>query len=105
MGVNPYAILLRDAVWNWMKAKVVKDIMRLATFFGNTTNRGLMHIPKGGDTLVDMETPMLLLVPAGLLEWMLTTPCTPWELHKKIIATIAGMGETSTPIEMKICLD
>ena len=47
IGVNPYTILLKDAVWNWTKAKVVKDIMRLTTFFGNTTNRGLMYIPKG----------------------------------------------------------
>ena len=51
MGANPYAILLKDAVWNWTKAKVVKDIMRLTTFFGNTTNRGLMYIPKADDTL------------------------------------------------------
>ena len=76
MGVNPYAILLKDAVWNWTKAKVVKDVMKLTTFFGDTTNMVSMYIPKGGDTQVDAETPMLRLIPMGLVEWMLTTPCT-----------------------------
>ena len=76
MGVNPNTILLEDAVWNWMKAKVAKNTMRLTTFFDDTTNRVEMYIPKGGDTQVDAETLMLLLIPMGLVEWTLTTPCT-----------------------------
>ena len=77
MGGNPYAILLEDAFWNWTRAKVVKDIVKLTTFFDVTTNRGLICIPKPDDTPEDMEEPMLLMIPMGLVEWMLATPRTP----------------------------
>ena len=63
----------------------MKDIVKLSTFFDVTTNRGLVYISKPDDTLDDVEIPMLLLVPAGLVQWMLTTPRTPWELHQKIM--------------------
>ena len=46
MCVNLYTILLEDAVWNWTKAKVVKDIVKLTTFSNGTTNRGSMYISK-----------------------------------------------------------
>ena len=67
IGGNPYAILLEDAFWNWTRAKVVKDIVKLTTFFNVTTNRGSIYIPKGGDIFEDTETPMLLLISAGLV--------------------------------------
>ena len=78
--------------------------MRLTTFFDNMANRGSMYTPKGDDTQVDAETPMLHLIPVGLVEWMLTTPRTPWDLHKKIMAIIAETGESSMPIGMEMCL-
>ena len=68
MGVNLYAILLEDTVWDWMKVNVVKDVMKLAAFFSEESNRGLMYAPKQDDTQVDVESPMLLLIPAGLVE-------------------------------------
>ena len=38
-GVNLAAILVeQDEVWKWMKATVVKDIVNLATFYGNPNN-------------------------------------------------------------------
>ena len=104
MDVNPYAILLEDDFWNWTRSKVGKDVVKLTTFFNVTTTRGLMYISKADDTLEDVETPMLLLIPVGLVEWMLTTPCTPWELHKKIMATIADSGETAMPPATKMSL-
>ena len=65
MDVNLYAILLKDTVWDWTKARVVKDVVKLAAFFGDESNRGLMYVPKPEDVQVDAESPMLLLIPRG----------------------------------------
>ena len=70
-GVKPWVILVEDTVWDWTKARVVKDVVELAAFFGDESNRGLMYVPTSEDTQVDTEAPMLLLIPAGLVEWML----------------------------------
>ena len=67
MGVNQYAIFIEDAFWDWTRAKVVKDVVKLTTFFNVTTNRGSMYVPKEGGTLKDTETPMLLLISTGLV--------------------------------------
>ena len=76
-GANPTAIMLEDAVWNWMTANFVEDIVQLTSFFHEVSNRGLMYTPKHDVAKVDMKTPMVLMIPAGLVEWMLTTLCTP----------------------------
>ena len=49
MGVSPIAILLEVEAWNWTKAKVVKDIVRLTDFFSQATNKGLVYTPKQDD--------------------------------------------------------
>ena len=58
-GVNPVVILVEDDVWKWTKAKVMKEVVRLATFYGDASNRGLMYTPKYDDVKVDVETPMV----------------------------------------------
>ena len=35
---------------------------------------------------------MVFMIPVGLVEWMMTTPCTPCELHAKIMALISDVG-------------
>ena len=61
----------------------MKDKAILATYFSQTTNSGLMYTPKQEDTQEDVEKPVLLMIPGGLVEWMLTTPRTVWELQKE----------------------
>ena len=81
-GVNPAAILVEDEVWEWSNTKVVKDIVVLATFYGDANNRGLIYTPKQGEEKDDVDTAMVLMIPVGIIEWMLTTPRTPWGLHE-----------------------
>ena len=63
-----------------------------------------MYTPKQDDTQEDVETPMLLLIPVGLVEWMLTTPRTAWEIHKKIMAIVTESGAANTPPSVDMCL-
>ena len=73
----------------------MKDVVRLTTFFGETSNRGFMYTPKKDDAQEGVETPMVRMIPTGLVEWMLTTPRILREMHEKIMALIA---ETGCPI-------
>ena len=66
--VYPAAILVEDEVWKWTKEKVVKDAVRLASSYGEASNRVLMYTPKQDDVKVDVETTMVLMIPAGLVE-------------------------------------
>ena len=47
---------------------------------------------------------MVLMIPVGLVEWMLTTPRTPWKLHAKISELINEMGVPQTPTALEPCL-
>ena len=103
-SVNPAVILVEDEVWNWSKARVMKDVVKLATLYGNENNRGLMYTPKQGDVIEEVDTAMVLIIPAGLVEWMMTTPRTLWELHQKISVLITEMVVPNTPPELELCL-
>ena len=76
MGVNPCAILVEDIFWVWTKAKVLEDMVKLDTFFGDEDNREMIYVPTAEDTQVEVEAPNLLLIPAGLIKWVLAGACT-----------------------------
>ena len=71
MGVNPNAIVIKDELWECLTAKVAKDVVKLTTHFNNPTNKGTMYLPKQGDLTEDVKTPVLILIPVGLVEWLL----------------------------------
>ena len=77
MGVNPNPIIIKDELCVWSTAKVVKDTVKLTTYFDNPANKGTMYLPKQGDLTEDVDTPMLLLIPAGLTEWLFIAQCSP----------------------------
>ena len=61
LGVNPNAISIKDELWAWLAAKVVKDIVKLTTYFDNPANKGTMYLPKQGDLTEDVEAPVSLI--------------------------------------------
>ena len=68
LGVNPNAIVIKDELWTWSTVKVVNAIVKLTAYFDNPANKGLVYKPKQGDLTEDTETPVLLFIPAGLVE-------------------------------------
>ena len=64
-----------------MKGKVVMDINNLARFYSDNDKQRIKYTAVGDDTKVNMETPMLPMIPAGLVEWLLAAPQTLWVLH------------------------
>ena len=63
-----------------------------------------MYLPKQGDFTEDVDTPMLLLIPAGLVQWLLIAQRSPCDLHKKIMEVINGAGIVNVPDKMKMSL-
>ena len=79
------------------KGKVAMNPVSLATFHTNKDNWKMEYILATNDMKVDTEAPMLLVIPVGLVECMLATQQTPWELYGKIRRLItAAAGKPGT---------
>ena len=104
MGVNLNTIVIKDELWNWSTAKVVNNAVKLTTYFDNPANKGIVYLTKQGALTADVETPVLLLIPAGLVEWLLIAQRSPWDLHKKITGVINDAGIANVSDKMKISL-
>ena len=40
----------------------------MANFYGDANNKGLIYTPKKGEVKADVNTVMVLIIPAGLVE-------------------------------------
>ena len=83
-GVNPNAVVISDDVWAWTAAEVATQAHKLAAFSKEPTNIGKLYTKVATDDVLEVDTPMLLLIPAGLVEWLASARRTPWDLHKRI---------------------
>ena len=63
-----------------------------------------MYAKRQGDAEEEVDTPMLLHIPAGLVDWLTEERRTPWDLHKKIQKIVADSGITTTPDAVKMSL-
>ena len=71
-GVNSAAILVEDDIWKWTKAKVMPDVVKLVRFYSDLNNQRLRYTLAQGDHKDNVETSMVLMIPVGLVEWLLT---------------------------------
>ena len=78
VGINPNAIVIKDELWVWSD-----NIVKLATYFDNPSNKGIMYVQQQNDTTKSVDTPVLILIPTGLVEWLLIAQHSPCDLHKK----------------------
>ena len=56
------------------EGKIVPDVLKLVTFYSDPSNWSVEYIPGREEQKVDMDTLMLLMIPTGLVEWLLATP-------------------------------
>ena len=54
---------------------------------------------------MEVEASKLLLIPVGLVQWMLAGARTPWDFHEKIMEKICEKGENITPTGMEMSLN
>ena len=61
--------------------ELVNNLMGFVTFSNDASKHGEKNINKSDDSKSTIETPFLILIPAGLMGWVAATHHTPWEIH------------------------
>ena len=61
-----------------------------------------MYTKATTDDVLEVDIPMLLLIPTGLVEWLASARRTSWDLHKQIQKTVTNAGHQVTPESAKI---
>jgi len=104
-GENPHAVVIHDDAWVWTAVDVVTTVHKIDAFFGDPTNISKIYAKANDDDVKKVDTPMLLLIPAELVEWLSSTRHTPWDLHKKLQETVTEAGFQDTPETIKMSLE
>ena len=83
----------------------MQDIVKLAVFYSDTNSRRVNYTPGQGDQKVEVDTPMPLMFPVRVVEWLLATPRTPWEMHRKISELLTDSELAQTPAKLEMSLN
>ena len=79
-GREPKAFGLEKSAFGWsVVKKVALSELAITAFFKDDANVGKFYKTKEGDELKEVMLPVLLLVPGGLIEWLLLKPRTPMD--------------------------
>jgi hypothetical protein len=74
------------------------------TFYGQGRNRGELYTPKQDDTLSETILPHLLMVPRGMIGWLVEKPCTAWEYRGRLIEKVGGNDPDNRPAQLGLSL-
>lgn len=88
-GVDPSAVILTEANFDWLDLDVVTSEMEMVTFFAAPENRGKLFVPGATSTTAKVNLLKLLIIPGGLVPWILDRPRTPMELHARLLEVLA----------------
>ena len=98
-------IIITNQMWKQTTNDLVNDIIQLAVFYNDPKNQDAKYTTKLGDLEASTESPTLILIPMGLVEWVLVEPRTPWELQVKIMSLIGGDASDPTAVFLMPELD
>ena len=80
------------------------DVIELGSFYSVDTNRTKFFIKKDDDEVQDVNNvPCILLVPLGLLPWLMEEDRTPWELYQYL--SLLSEDPDNIPPELQTCLN
>ena len=92
-------------MWKWKLMELVNNLMGFVTFSNDASKHGEKNINKSDDSKSTIETPVLILIPAGLMGWVAATHHTPWEIHgNKHISPGRDCRQCPTPSPQDITL-
>ena len=74
------------------------NLIGFTTFYSETSKRREKDVTLEDDPKAKNEISILILIPAGIVEWVAAAPCTAWEIQVKITSLIVGTeGDTIPP--------
>ena len=71
-GAEPNGTIILDTMWMWKSVNIATDTIAMAGFYGDVGNNKKVYTPSTEDAKIKCETPVLLLMPYGLLIWVLS---------------------------------
>ena len=102
-GVDPSAVILSREHFRWVELDAVTSELELATFYSAPENKKKLFSPGTAVAKVKVNLPRLLLIPGGLIPWLLAGPRTPMELHARLNEVMAPDADARPP-ELELSL-
>ena len=104
-GLSPTAVELTPAQLGWGTIKnVVTSERELATFYAKADNKQKLFKGGAASSKQAVFVPVLLLVPSGVVAWLLADARTPMEYHDKLIELLGGEDPDKRPKELDLSL-
>ena len=105
---NPQPVLIsKEKPWKFEEKKVERDRMKFSHHFNNATGEDVKKIWEPADTTTstNVTAPRMILLPSNLIEYVTSSPRTPWELYSHVKAMIAAAESPWTENEWNFLLE
>ena len=106
--MSPQPVLMsKEKPWKWERQKVIMDAVAMDTHYNQATgeNTKKLWYPPDKTKSIHHTAPRMLLIPSNLIEFLTSTPRTPWELYTHVAGLVAAPGSQWTNIEWKFITD
>ena len=101
---NPLAVRFDDQFLEWTGELVMESELTLRAFFKDAAKRMELYSPGMSDSTTELELPPLLMVPRGMLPWLVETPRTPWEYREELLTQVGGDDPDKRPPALSLSL-
>ena len=106
--MSPQPVLMtKDKPWKVETKKVVMDAVAMDTHYRSATGEDVKKLwnPVDKSAAQNHTCPRMILIPSNLVEFLTTTPRTPWELYTHITGLIAATGSQWTDQDWKFIVE
>lgn len=106
--VEPIPIEITNDMWSWKDHEIATDIIKVASFGEKEGNEDKMYKRTKTDDKEKVALPPVLLLPSGLVKWLLEKRRKPLDLHQKIKSMLTEDSVDDIPeylnVSLKWCL-
>jgi len=106
--LEPIPIEITNDMWSWKDHEIATDIIKVASFGEKEGNEDKMYKRTKTDDKEKVALPPFLLLPSGLVKWLLEKRRKPLDLHQKIKSVLTEDSVDDIPeylnVSLKWCL-
>ena len=102
-GLDPRAVIIPEHYFTWHESEFVSSEISLKKFYAKKENKGKFFQPASTDVATKTFLPPLFLIPRGHVEWLLASPCTPWDYFCYLLQKL-GPDADNRPEVLKLGL-
>ena len=102
--LEPIPIEITNDMWSWKDYEIATDIIKVTSFGEKEGNDDKMYKRAKSDDKEKIALPPLLLLPSGLVKWLLEKRRKPVDLHEKIRSLLTGDSVDNIPEYLNVSL-